>query len=80
MATPDTWSEWLAGLWNTLFPPDPGSKAARLEEKRLDGLLAREKAKPPGQRDEERIHRLRVELLRLRLWNMQVRRRCRRAV
>ena len=79
MGTPETWSEWLAGLWNTLVPPDPGSKAAKLEEKRLDGLLAREKAKPPGQRDEERIHRLRVELLAQAVEHAGARR-CRRAV
>ena len=73
MAAPATWSEWLAGLWNSLRgPPAPGSHEAHLEEKRLGALLAKEAAKPPGQRDEERFYQLAVEHSRIMLENVQV--------
>ena len=73
MAAPTSWWEWLAGLWNSLRgPPDPGTPEARLEELRVGALLAKEEAKPPGERDEERIHQLELEHTKLMLENVQV--------
>ncbi len=70
-----TWPEWLAGLLSGLWPrlpPRPGSHEAYLEEVRAGALLNKELRKPEGQRDEELVHRLRVEYRSLQLKNVQV--------
>ena len=75
------WSEWLSGLLSSLrprLPPAPGSHEARLEELRLSALLDKELRKPAGQRDEELVRRLRMDMLRLGLASAQVGRRRRR--
>ncbi len=69
-----TWSEWLAGLWKSLRAPAPGTPEAYLEAKRVGAMLDKEVAKPPGQRDEERVRQLRMEHTKLLLGNYQVRR------
>ena len=69
------WSEWLSGLLSGLWPrlpPQPGSHEAFLEEMRVSALLDKEKRKPAGQRDEELVHKLRVERYTLGLANAQV--------
>ena len=70
-----TWPEWLSGLLSGLWPrvpPRPGSHEARLEEMRASALLNKELRKPAGQRDEELVHKLRVERNKLGLENAQV--------
>ena len=68
-----TWPEWLSGLWARLRPPPPpGSHEAFLQELRLSALLDKELHKPAGQRDEELVHKLRVERYTLGLENSQV--------
>ncbi|PSC71195.1 hypothetical protein C2E20_5510 [Micractinium conductrix] len=54
------WVEWLAGLVSGLLPPAPGTHEAVLEEYRAGGQLRKELDKPPGQQDEELVHRLRL--------------------
>ena len=69
------WSEWLSGLLSSLWPrlpPPPGSHEARLEEMRVSALFDKEMRKPAGQRDEELVHKLRVERYTLGLANAQV--------
>ena len=79
MAAPTSWRDWLAGLWNNMRgPPNPGTPEARLEELRVGALLNKEAAKPPGERDEERIHQLELEYTTLMLENVEVGRRRRR--
>lgn len=55
--------QWLVGLASGRFPWEtlPGTHAARLEEKKLGALLTKELRKPPGQRDEELAHKLRLD-------------------
>ena len=70
-----TWPEWLSGLLSRLWPrlpPRPGSHEARLEELRVHALLNKELRKPAGQRDEELVHKLRVETLKRGLENAKV--------
>lgn len=72
------WLGWLSGLVSGLsWWPEaaPGTHQARLEEQRLGALLEKEKRKPPGQRDAELEHALRVDYRRRQLQNLQVRRR-----
>ena len=76
MAALTSWWEWWAGLWSR--PPDPGTPEAWLEELRLGALLDKEAAKPPGGRDEERIHQLELLHIALKLENVKVGRRRRR--
>ena len=78
MAAAPTWAEWLAGLWNSLRAPAACSPEAQLEETRVGALLDKERAKPPGQRDEERVRQLEIEHCKLMLRNLQVRQRRRR--
>ena len=69
------WSEWLSGLLSGLWPRlplPPGSHEACLEEMRVSALLDKERRKPAGQRDEELVHKLRVERYTLGLANAQV--------
>ncbi|PRW51170.1 E3 ubiquitin- ligase RNF213-like [Chlorella sorokiniana] len=73
-----SWAEWLSGLVSGLWPrltPQPGSHEARLEEMRVSALLDKELRKPAGQRDEELVHKLRVERRKLGLANAQASRR-----
>ena len=80
MAGSTTWLKWLAGLFSSLKPaPAPGTHESYLEELRVGGLLDKERRKPPGQRDEELVHALRVDYHRRQLKNRQVRA-CRRRV
>lgn len=65
-------SGWLAGLVSGLWAPTPGTHESFLEEWRLGALLEKEFMKPPGQRDEELIHRLRVHHARTQLGNAKV--------
>ena len=70
-----TWPEWLSGLLSGLWPrlpPEPGSHEAFLEETRAGARLNKELCKPAGQRDEELVHKLRVEFRTLALANAQV--------
>lgn len=68
------WLEWLSGVARSSgwWGPVPGTHQSRLEAMRLGALLAKEQNKPPGQRDEERVHRLRVQYRERQLWNAQV--------
>lgn len=76
MAAPTSWWQWLTGLWNSLRgPPDPGTHEAWLEELRVGALLNKEAAKPPGERNEERIHQLELRHTTLKLENVEVGRR-----
>ena len=61
----------LSGLWPRL-PPAPGTHEAHLEQTRLGALLDQELRKPAGQRDEELVHKLRVDYRTLQLQNAQV--------
>ncbi|PSC74819.1 hypothetical protein C2E20_1776 [Micractinium conductrix] len=67
------WLEWLSGVARSSgwWGPVPGTHQSRLEAMRLGALLAKEQKKPPGQRDEERVHRLRVQYRERQLWNAQ---------
>ena len=75
MAGPSPWFQRLvdlvSGLWSG--PPAPGSHEAVLEEQRAGAVLEKESAKPPGERDEELLHTLRVSYRRCQLQNLQVR-------
>ncbi|PSC73258.1 f-box and wd40 domain [Micractinium conductrix] len=72
MAGSTTWLKWLAGLFSSLKPaPAPGTHESYLEELRVGGLLDKERRKPPGQRDEELVHALRVDYRRRQLKNRQ---------
>ncbi len=75
MAGSPPWFAWLyglvSGLWSPL--PVPGSHEAGLEEHRVGARLDRERRKPPGQRDEELIHTLRLDYRRRQLANLEVR-------
>ena len=64
---------WLSRLVAGFMPVVPGTHEAVLEERRAGALLNKELAKPPGERDEERVHRLRVDYRRRQLRNLQVR-------
>ena len=68
------WLEWLVGLFNPSgwWGPAPGTHESHLEEQRLGALLVKEQVKPPGQQDEELVHRLQVQYRQRQLWNSQV--------
>ena len=68
------WVEWLAGLVSGLLPPAPGTHEAVLEEYRAGGQLRKELDKPPGQQDEELVHRLRLRYRTHQMRNVRVRR------
>lgn len=53
--------EWLAGWISDLWAPAPGTDAAELQLKLLGAQLTKENNKPPGERDEELVHRLTVQ-------------------
>ncbi|PSC69258.1 expressed protein isoform A [Micractinium conductrix] len=67
------WLEWLVGLFNPSgwWGPAPGTHESHLEEQRLGALLVKEQVKPPGQQDEELVHRLQVQYRQRQLWNSQ---------
>ncbi len=64
---------WLSRLVEGFWSLVPGTHEAVLEERRAGALLNKELHKPPGQRDEERVHRLRVDYRTRQLQNLQVR-------
>ena len=70
-----SWAEWLSGLVSGLWPrlaPSPGTHEAQVEELRVSALLDKELRKPVGQRDEELVHKLRVERCKLGFKNAKV--------
>ncbi|KAI7836811.1 hypothetical protein COHA_009355 [Chlorella ohadii] len=73
MAGSPPWFAWLSGLVSGLWSPAPvpGSHEAGLEEHRVGARLDRERRKPPGQRDEELIHALRLDYRRRQLANLE---------
>ncbi|KAL4447526.1 hypothetical protein ABPG75_004745 [Micractinium tetrahymenae] len=75
MASSPPWFGWLGGLVSGLVssPPAPGTHEATLEELRVGALLNKEALKPAEQRDEERVHKLRVEYRQRQLANTQAR-------
>lgn len=63
-----TWLAWLSEKFTfPPNPPEPGTRNALLEQKRVGGQLNPEACKPPGERDEELVHKLRVEY---RTWGL----------
>lgn len=67
------WFEWLAGLLTS--PPVPGTHEATLEEMRLGALYTKaHKGGPPrDEREEARVHKLRLDYLNRKLANTEVR-------
>ena len=75
MAGSSTWFWWLNGLVTAVLGPAvpaPGTHEARLEEMRVGALLTNEACKPAGQRDEELVHRLKVDYRQRQLANARV--------
>ena len=63
---------WLSRLVEGFWSLVPGTHEAVLEEQRVGAKLGTELAKPPGERDEERVRALRMDYRRRQLQNQQV--------
>ena len=66
--------EWVVGLLSGRLPwePEPGTHDARLRATTLGAQLKKESTKPPGQRDDELVHKLLLEYRYVQLENEEV--------